>query len=79
MVRILRLDEQIADKVRRDNMIEIAKSFFLSEAKRNGKNPDVGSSYCGGDDSYAFYVHYKPDSSTRVSIPIFPLRNRVIV
>ena len=59
--------------------MDIAKSFFLSEAKRTGKNLDVGSSHCGGDNNCGFYVHYKPDSDTNVTISVRPLRNQVIV
>ena len=32
-----------------------------------------------GDGNYAFYVYYKPDSDTRVSIAVLPLRNKVVV
>ena len=79
MVKIIRLDEQIDDRSRRDCLLGIAKDYFLSTAIKTGNKPNVGSSYCEGDDSYGFFVHYKPDSDTNVTISVRPLRNQVIV
>ena len=74
MVKVISLDEKIDDETRRENLLDIAKSFFLSLDKKF-----INSGYAGRDETYSFHVGWENDQDGYVIINVFPIRNQIIV
>ena len=74
MVKVLRLDEKIDDETRRDTLLDLAKSFFLSQGKKF-----INSGDSGNNNSYSFHVGWENPQDGYVFIYVYPTRNHISV